>query len=71
MDGDGLGDGIHPLIGGKPGKELSACPYRQDLYAGSCSWDIGMKFGVVAYVNSVSLSPIVSRVWMQWGRMVE
>ena len=62
MDGDGLGDGIHPLMW-RRGKARERA-FRVSLLprfirrfdcgvavGGSCSWNIGVKFGVVAYVN--------------------
>ncbi len=62
MDGNGLGDGIHPLMW-RRGKARERA-FRMSLLPrfacrfdgcvavwGSCSWDIGMKFRVVAYID--------------------
>ncbi len=62
MDGNGLGDGIHPLMW-RRGKARERA-FRVSLLPrficrfdgcvavrGSCSWDIGMKFSVVAYID--------------------
>ncbi len=62
MDGNGLGDGVHPLMW-RRGKarerafRVSLLPRfvcRFDGYVavgGSSSWDIEMKFSVVAYID--------------------
>ena len=61
MDGNRLGDAIHPLMWrrGKGGRafRVSLLPRFVCRFDGcvavwdGCSWDIGMKFRVVAYID--------------------
>ncbi len=64
MDGNGLGDGIHPLMWRREVTRERAlrvsllprfvCRFYGCIAVGdSCGWDIGMKFSVVAYIDEV------------------